>query len=96
MPLTPDTIVRSVNTVEASYAFNPPQIQLNQGYLSALWGYTSNTAPVWGTTAVIDGTGANGTVPMADIIPEPTTLGIWSALGALAVTGVWWRRRKGR
>lgn len=55
-------------------AFLPSATGLVANNYTDLWGYTSNLAPAFGSTGIIDGGGsADGTVPVA-AVPEPATL----------------------
>jgi hypothetical protein len=59
--------------------FFPP---LAQGSTSAIWGYTSDMAPTFQTTGILDhGTTADGTVPSATPEPASLVLGVFGVLG---------------
>jgi len=59
--------------------FFPP---LGAGATSAVWGYTSDMAPTFQTTGILDhGTTANGTVPSATPEPASLVLGVFGVLG---------------
>jgi hypothetical protein len=84
------TVVRGSASLLAFYL----TAEIPVGSKSELWGYTSDFAPIFGTTGLIDGgTTADGTVPTA-AVPEPSTLAF--ALCGVAVAGLGYMRRARR
>lgn len=96
--ITPTTLTLGASSLLARY-FVPAEL-LN-GQQSILFGYTSNFVPTFGSTAILETTGANGTVPTpsatpappvspAGPLPEPATLvvfGLMVGVGGLAARG---------
>ena len=82
------TVVRGASSLLAFYI----AAEIPVGDKSEIFAYTSNTAPIFGTTGLIDGgTTADGTVPTAGAVPEPSTLAF--ALCGIAVAGLGYMRR---
>jgi hypothetical protein len=83
-------------SLRAFYAAPGPG-ELTTGQNSILWGYTSNSAPVFGSTSLQDGgTSADGIAPTTStaIVPEPPAA-LALALG-LPLAGLLFRRRSAR
>jgi hypothetical protein len=67
--------------------------ELTGGTKSLLWGFTSNTGPAIGSTAIIDASGANGQVSTAAaVVPLPAAA--WSGLAVLGGLGAARLRRR--
>ncbi len=91
------TPIFSINTLpfslDAQYAVGT---WLPTGGTSVVWGYTSNLAPIVGTTGIIDhGTAATGSVPEASAVPEPSTV-IMALMAVPAGLALYRRRRSAR
>jgi len=71
-------------------AFGP---ELISGHKSIIWGYTSNSAPGFANTGILDGVAANGTVPYNAITPEPASFAMLG-FGLLTLVGCNYRRKK--
>src|SRR5207302_11071442 len=78
------TVIADATSVTVGF-LNPGPSSLQANYTGAgltfgnhsdLWGYTSNAAPVLGSTGIQDGgSNAEGTVPITSLaVPEPSTI----------------------
>jgi hypothetical protein len=83
-----DTNFAFLTPTGASYLFLVPTIQVNQ--FSVVLLMSSPTAPTFANATVFDsGLSASGQLPVPDVVPAPTSLGIAALAGTLAA-----RRRR--
>jgi len=82
-------VSKGPSSLKATY---DPNTGLTDGQSSLWWGYTSNVAPVWGSTSIQDGgRSVDGAAPQA--APEPASV-VMLGIGISGMFGYGWRRRK--